>query len=226
MKLTDITDPSVDFNGAFLRFRSRCAVKKIGSLLYYAEAVLLAVLIIVVSSFLTAFAFTFIGEILQMLLGVSRQWMYNLPAICALVVTGVLYSTIILRMRRYEVQDALKSGESIRTVVNRRFLSQTLIFLGVFAVGAFLLAWIGIAEHFTFSVSTMGQGYVPSGVKFFVGWERFLFACGAFVPIVPRGWLAWLCSVASYAALLWGGTWWFVRRTDRKLLGKKQTKVQ
>ena len=134
---------------------------------------LLAVLIIVVSSFLTAFAFTFIGEILQMLLGVSRQWMYNLPAICALLVTGVLYSTIILRMRRCEVQDALKSGESIRTVVNRRFLSQTLIFLGVFAIGAFLLAWIDIAEHFTSTVTPMGKGYVPSGVEFFAGWNAF-----------------------------------------------------
>ena len=172
--------------------------------------------------------FVFRGLVRDFLEGVwkwGRQTTYNVTLLAALFVAGVLYTTVILRFRRYEVQDALKGGESVRGIVFRRLLRQNLIFLAVFAVAAFVLAQVGVSERSWVSTSIRaGKNIFSSDCEAFWPPLSFIAACGAFVPIIPQSWLAWLANVTAYAAMLWGGTWWFVYRTDRKLLGKKTKK--
>ena len=197
------------------------------ALLDVLSTVLLACLSLVVASLLTQLLFSCVDDfVLHWFLGMGRQAAYNLMLFLELLVAGVLYATVILRFRRYEVQYALKGGERIRDIVYGRLLRQGLIFLAVFAVFAFVLAQIGVAERLDVVASPRaGKVIVSTGCEGFFGWELVISACGAFVPIIPQGWLAWLADVAAYAAMLWGGTWWFVYRTDRKLLGKKTKKT-
>ena len=180
---------------------------------------------VVASYFAQIILINFADKLLfQMILGFSIQGSYNLILFCALLLTGILYATVVLRFRRFEVQDALKDGESIREIMVTRFGRQNLILLVVFAVCAFFPAWVGMEETATVVTTRGGAAVVTSEREVFSGAEVFFLSCGAFVSVVPARWLAWICNVAAYAAMLWGGTWWFVYRTDRKLLGKKKGK--
>jgi len=173
--------------------------------------------------------FVFGGLLRDFLEGVwkwERQTTYNVTLLAALFVAGVIYATVILRFRRYEVQDVLKGGESIGDILKKRFWLQNSIFLAVFAVAAFVLAQVGVTERLWIGTSIRaGKNIFSSDCEAFWPPLSFIAACGAFVPIIPQGWLAWVCNVSAYAAMLWGGTWWFVYRTDRKLLGKKMKKT-
>lgn len=191
------------------------------------SSVLYAVISFVVSSYFAQLVLINLADklLFQMILGLSIQGSYNLILFCSLLMTGVLYVAVILRFRRYEVQDALKDGESIGEIVKKRFLRQNLVFLAVFAVCAFIPAWVGMAETAKVVTTRGGNAVILSEREIFGGAEAFFLSCGAFVSVVPYRWLAWLCNIAAYAAMLWGGTWWFVRRTDRNLLGKKQKKT-
>ncbi len=181
---------------------------------------------VVASYFAQLILINFADKLLfQMILGLSIQGSYNLILFCALLMTGVLYVAVILRFRRFEVQDALKDGEIIGVIVKKRFLRQNLVFLTVFAVCAFIPAWVGMAETAKVVTTRGGNAVILSEREIFGGAEAFFLSCGAFVSVVPYRWIAWLCNIAAYAAMLWGGTWWFVRRTDRNLLGKKQKKT-
>ncbi len=187
------------------------------------STVLLACVSLIVASLLTQMLIYTVDDfVLHWFLGMSRQASYNLTLLLALASAGILYASVVLRFRRYEVQDALKGGESIGDIIKKRFWLQNLIFLAVFAVLAFVLAQIGVAERLDVVASPRaGKVIVSTDCEGFFGWELVISACGAFVPIIPQGWLAWVCNISAYAAMLWGGTWWFVCRTDRKLLGKK-----
>lgn len=173
--------------------------------------------------------FVFGGLIRDFLEGVwkwERQTTYNVTLLAALFAAGVIYATVILRFRRYEVQDALKGGESIGDILKKRFWLQNSIFLAVFAVAAFVLAQVGVTERLWIGTSpSAGKNIFSSDCEAFWPPLSFIAACGAFVPIIPQGWLAWVCNVSAYAAMLLGGTWWFVYCTDRKLLGKKTKKT-
>ena len=188
------------------------------------SSVLLAFVSLIVASFLTTAVVGYIDDLVfHWFLGMSVQATYNLMLLLALALSGILYATVVLRFRRYEVQDALKDGEMMRDVVYGRLLRQGLIFLAVFAVLALVLSLIGVSELLRISATPRsGKNIFSSGYEgFWMPWS-LISACGAFVPIISQGWLAWLCNITAYAALLWGGTWWFVYRTDRKLLGKKK----
>ena len=187
------------------------------------SSVLYAVISFVVASyFAQLILINFADRLLfQMILGFSIQGSYNLILFCALLMTGILYTVVILRFRRFEVQDALKDGESIGEIVKKRFWMQNLIFLAVFAVCAFIPAWVGMAETAKVVTTRGGNVVIQSEREIFGGAEVFFLSCGAFVSVIPYRWLAWIMNIAAYAAMLWGGTWWFVFRTDRKLLGKR-----
>ena len=188
------------------------------------SSVLHAVVSFVAASLVTTAVFNvLIRDFLEGVWKWERQTTYNVMLLVALLVAGVIYATVILRFHRFEVQDALKTGKSIRNIVQKQFFLQNLTFLAVFSVCSLVLTAIGVQEEFWVGADPRsGVNIFSTGCECFFGWKGFIAVCGAFVPIIPQGWLAWICNVAAYAALLWGGTWWFVYRTDRKLLGKKK----
>ena len=161
--------------------------------------------------------------IFQIVFRLTPQASYNLIMFLAFVALGAAYPLVLLRARRFETQDALKDGESIAEVA-RKLARQVPLYVTIFALCAFVPAWSGVAEKAWVTTTKAGAAVYTSGREVFSGVAEAFCASGAFVTVIPWSWLAWLCNVAAYCAMLWGGTWWFVYRTDRKLLGKKKTK--
>ena len=112
------------------------------------SAVTALVSIVTVSVLTQVVMINFVDKLVfQMIFRLSIQASYNLIVFCAMVGLVLSYQ-FVLRFRRFEVQDALKEGETVGEIVKKRFWRQNLVFLTVFVVCAFIPAWSGVRETF------------------------------------------------------------------------------